>query len=971
MRALLIRYRRVWNLLLLAASLLGLYAAIGFVLLPHLAAQYASRYVHDALGRQLSIAELRFDPFRCRVELKGLALREADGTPLLALREAVLDADLLRSAWRREITLRELRLLGPDINLVVAADGRINLAQLVPPSSEPPPQSTAPPPPVHIGQLMIDEGRLAFSDHSRAEVFRTTFAPIRFSLANFRTAPGATSALAFSAVSAADERIEWNGDIGVQPLGSTGTFRVQNLQLRTIDDYLQDQLPVRLANGSLDLDGQYRLQLQPKLGLELELPQTTLRALAINTRRSRGDSGPIAVRELGVAGVKLSLEPRKVEVQTVTLSGVQLDLQRRADGSFNLAQLVTPAPAASAAPAAATKPPAEAAAANDSVAAAAEAPWQIAVQRIELADSALRFEDRSVSPAARFTLAPLALRIDGYHSGKDAVLQLDARTGINQSGRLQARGELRLDPLSTAMDLTLGDIALPAVQPYLSPHTTLQLDRGALSAKLRLSYGAAQTPQLRVAGDIGVAQLVTRDRPKGAPLLRWQQLDLKNLAYTQAPDRLEIERIALRGPQARVVIDAERKLNLTQLTPAAPSPAAKPSATAAGPANPPAAAASAKPPMPIRIGSLRVDGGVLDFADRSIEPSFAATIVQLGGGISSISSTPGTRSSIDLKGSLDRYAPVTISGSAALLDPTAHTDLRLSFRNIELAVFNPYSGKFAGYNIAKGKLTTELGYTIEQRQLSAEHHVVIDQLEFGEKTDSKDAAPLPVKLAAALLKDRHGVIDLQLPVRGSLDDPEFKYGALVWKVLGNTLSKIVSAPFAALGRLFGGGEELAYVDFAPGSATLDADQQAKLGKLAQALIERPQLKLDIPVTQAADDAEGLAAAAVQARLPQLAVEDTARLRAMEKLYAELYRSAIRYPAAAKTVPEQLAFITPALRSALAATPPQLEALAQQRAQAVQAALLAHSEIAAERIFITAGRAAVMHDARVRMELKLQ
>ena len=180
---------------------------------------------------------------------------------------------------------------------------------------------------------------------------------------------------------------------------------------------------------------------------------------------------------------------------------------------------------------------------------------------------------------------------------------------------------------------------------------------------------------------------------------------------------------------------------------------------------------------------------------------------------------------------------------------------------MELTTFNPYSGKFAGYNISKGKLSTELRYKVEDRKLDAQHHIVVDNLEFGDKTDSKDAAPIPIKLAVALLKDRQGVIDLQLPVSGSLDDPKFRLGPIIWKALLGLLTKIVTAPFAALGALFGGGEELAYVDFQPGSAELPANQIEQLDKLAQALAERPQLRLDVPVTLlAAQDSKAIAAA---------------------------------------------------------------------------------------------------------------
>jgi hypothetical protein len=245
--------------------------------------------------------------------------------------------------------------------------------------------------------------------------------------------------------------------------------------------------------------------------------------------------------------------------------------------------------------------------------------------------------------------------------------------------------------------------------------------------------------------------------------------------------------------------------------------------------------------------------GVADFTDHSVEPTFSTAIYGLKGSVVGLSSDPSSRATVSLDGSVDRYAPVSIKGKVNVLSAATFTDIAISFSNIELPTFNPYSGKFAGYNIAQGKLTTTMEYHVENRKLDAKHHIVVDQLEFGAATESKQAVPLPIKLAVSLLKDRNGVIDLELPVGGSLDDPTFRIGPIIWKVFVNLIEKVVTAPFAALGKLFGGGPELSYVDFPAGAATLGPDQAQKLSQLASALVERPQLKLDVPLHTQADD----------------------------------------------------------------------------------------------------------------------
>jgi Domain of Unknown Function (DUF748) len=388
--------------------------------------------------------------------------------------------------------------------------------------------------------------------------------------------------------------------------------------------------------------------------------------------------------------------------------------------------------------------------------------------------------------------------------------------------------------------------------------------------------------------------------------------------------------------------------------------------------------------MPVRIRSVVIQEGNVDFSDHSVEPNFSATILGLTGGASGLSSDEASRADVKLSGTVDRYAPVDITGRFNLLSAALFTDVAANFHNMELTTFNPYSGKYAGYSISKGKLTTELHYKVENRKLDAQHHIVLDQLEFGAATDSKDKVPLPVRLAAALLKDRHGIIDINLPVRGSLDDPEFRIRPIVWKAFVGLMDKAVTAPFHLLGSLFGRGEEIAFVDFSPGSATLAADQKDKLETLAKGLIERPQLRLDIPLqTLSAADDEALARTQLDAALVPLlspsgstaVVTQEQRLTALTQLYQQQFGNAPVFPpgpSEADAVVPHVAFLEKELRPRFNPTSDQRTQLARSRADVVQAAVLANTEIAPERLFLTersSGKTAV--PGTVRMEFSLE
>lgn len=954
MRALPKVSRRIWIGLGVVIALLLVYTLAGFFGVPWLARSLLTTQVEEKMQRRLALGEVHFNPYTLVARVEGFALSEADGTPLLAFRELLVDARLA-SLWQRAIHLSQVRLSEPDVSLLIEADGSVNLAKLAPPSEQE--QTPAEPgalPKILIDQLAVEDGRLVFEDRSRAQPFRTTLQPIRFSLADFGTAAGHENAYEFSGSTAAGEKLQWSGDFSLQPLASSGTFAVQGLQAQTVGGYLQQQLPFVLAGGVADFSGSYRLGIDPALSLDLQLPLVVLKQFALAERAAPAAQPPLSLAQLRLLQLGVSLQKRELSIERIEVDAPQARVQREANGSLSLSRLF-------------------AAAATEPQPATTEAPWRISAGSVQLNDGSFSIEDRAVTPAAHFELSPVAATVSGYSSDADARLRIAATATIDRNSQLQADGELQLQPLSAKLNLGLSGFALASLQPYVAQATTLQLRAGVLAVKGTLDYAApaAGTAQLAFSGDLAIEELHTIDSRLGQDLLRWGRLDVNGIDYRQTPQTLVIDSVALRSPYARVAIAADRTLNFAGIIKPAPA----------------ATAGTNSAPLKLSVKKISVQSGVADFSDRSIQPSFATGIVELRGSVTGLSSEPGARAKVKLQGDVDRYSPVLIEGTVNPFSAAQYTDLALSFRNIELTTFNPYSGKFAGYNITKGKLTTELRYRIKDRQLQAEHHVSIDNIEFGDATGSKQAVPVPIKLAVALLKDRRGVIDLDLPVRGSLDDPTFKIGPVVWKAVTGLLSRIVTAPFSALGSLFGGGsdQELAWLDFAPGSSELDAASKDKLDKLGKALAARPQLKLDVPLTaSAAADRPALARSSLAQRVPKtdaagLTPENAEkeRLRALERAYKEIADEKPRYPQAVEDADkaarnrERIAWLEQQLSDRLAPNAEAIDLLGRSRAQTVRAALLATPDLSAERIFVVAGEANVGVGGAVRMELKLK
>ena len=743
--------------------------------------------------------------------------------------------------------------------------------------------------------------------------------------------------------------------------------------------------------------------------------------LAIRPRQS--DTDWITVPSLLVSGTTVDLAKRRAHVDSLSLTGVKLATWLEPDGSFNLLKLAqSPAPVAAGVPASgggatpatgATQTPAAPPPGTPPPA----APWTFDLREFALRGASISAEDRSTSPAVKVLLAPLSLKATGVSLDLSKPVAVDFETRINETGSMSAKGDVTPQPLSANLALKLNGIELKTVQPYIAQRTSMTLLGGRLSGDAKVRYGAKK-PVLRVAGDISIAGLHTVDNALHDDFINWERLDVSGVTFEHDPDRLDIEQVLARKLYARVIVEPDTSLNVKRVlagpgatviaqvlpggAPVAATAAIKPEPerrrhVAKGSAPPAVAAPAATLPMPMAIKKIVLHASQAKFADLSVQPNFATGIQNIEGTVLGLSSRANSRAKVDIHGAVDTFSPVAITGEVNVLGPALYTDLSMSFRNMELSTFNPYSGKFAGYNITKGKLTTLLHYKVEGRKLDAQHHITVDQLEFGDRTQSKDAVSLPVKLAVALLKDRNGVIDLDIPVSGTIDDPSFKLGPLIWKVVLNILEKAVTAPFALLGSLFGGGPDLQFIDFQPGAADLNPAAADKGRAMVKALTERPQLKIEVPIAWVADlDRPALAekrflaqvrdaqadkagrkkSAAAAPDFEQM--DPAARVEVLTPLYVKDMGGEPKYPESVTSIkpkPELAAakadFLTQALHAHITISDADLTALGQRRAMAIQQALLAGTQVDPARVFLVANGKAKNQDGGVRLEMSLK
>ena len=467
---------------------------------------------------------------------------------------------------------------------------------------------------------------------------------------------------------------------------------------------------------------------------------------------------------------------------------------------------------------------------------ATETGWHYQVKKLELSGFSAAFRDESVAPAADLAFEDIALGLEGISDDWKIALPLRASFKAHSGGSFEAEG--KITPAEPAADiwLKLTELSLIPAQPYLSTVAKLNLVDGRLSTEGRVSYN---TKGVGYQGSFALNNLRLNEAESGNLFLTWKSLGSREFKIT--PKTLDIGELTLSGLDTQLIINKDKTLSFSRVL---KQPA---SAASMKLASPPATSTPTAPAHPfiVNIDRFRVNKSEMDFADYSLALPFGTRIHNLKGIVTGISSQPGAPGQLELDGQVDDYGLARAVGQIDFLNPTDSMDLKVVFRNVEMTRLTPYSATFAGRKIASGKLSLNLEYKIHQRQLQGENQVTMDQLVLGDRVESPEAKNLPLDLAIAILQDSDGRIDLGLPVSGSLDDPQFSYGAIIWKAIVNVFTKIATAPFRALGALFGGGEKFESIVFEAGNAHLTPPEREKLVQLAAALNKRPNLSIEI------------------------------------------------------------------------------------------------------------------------------
>jgi len=990
--------RRLRKFLIWSASLFAVFIVFAFFGLPPLVKSILIKRLSAAIHREVSIQKVNINPFTLSVTVRGFIAKDrASSETFASFDELFLNLQGL-SALRLALIVKEIRVSQPFIRVVRHKDNSYNFSDLLAADES---QKTDAKLPLQfsLNNIQILNGSVDFRDEPKQK--KHTVRGANISIPFLSNLPYLVETFVHPAFSATINDTQYALGGKTKPFAASREtafdIKIDNFDIAYYFPYVPVETAFTILSGYMDAQ------------IQVSFVQQT------NGQGALGLKGDLAIKEVSIHDtrnsplIKLPLlnitissaEPfvKRFHVARVSLESPELHIRRNSTGAFNVASLFPRKKEMQQGPGIETD----------------GAPLSIDVDEVRIVGGKLSFSDQSSMLASGTVLKAddeEKINSEGKKPGEGVTLKaedvnlraakLSTREGqrsdvalsfsFKPKGRVVTKGSIGLYPLFAQLAVDLKNVDIRLVQPYFTDRVEITVTNGGVSSSgnLLITDKKGVGPQMTYKGDASLSRFSSIDKAHAEDFLTWESLSLGGLTVGYNPTSLRIQSVALSDFFARVIIYPDGSINLQQTIYAKPEHAAPVTATAPRMPDAPSQAPD-KDGQDTRIQKITLQGGRIDFTDRFVKPNFSLKLVEMGGSISGLSSEENTLADVELRGKVDQ-APLEIMGKINPLRQDFFIDLKAKFRDIDLSPMTPYSTKYIGYTIQKGKLGFDVSYLIVKKKVDAQNKVFFDQLTLGDRVENATATNLPVRLAIALLKDRKGEIRLEIPVTGSLDDPQFSIWKVIVQIIVNLFARAATSPFALLGATFGGGEELSYLDFDYGSATITKPNAQKLDTLIKALSERPSLKLEIEGhIDAEKDKEGLRQHFFNRKLqaqklkehvkqggPALSVDEIKVEPQEYEKYLTMAYKAEKFPKPRNFLGLEKSLPVPEMEKLMhtniAVSDDDMRALASQRAMRVKEVILQSGKIEPERIFViqpkslSPERREMVKDSRVDLRL---
>lgn len=838
------------------------FSVAGFFVVPPIARSVFEKQVSAALHRDVSIKAVRVNPYTLSVTIQGFTMKERTGTEIfLSFDELYVNAEIM-SLFRRALVIRELKLSKPYVRVVRNKDESYNFTDVIKGSAADAGGSSKPKlVTFSVNNIAILDGSVDFIDvpkgvqHTVRDMRITIpFISNRATHANIFVKPE------FSAVI--------NGD-PYSIKGQTKPFAeshetyldlvAQDIDIPAYLDYIPVRLNFKLPSGSVDVKVRITFtQSKDKMTALSVTGDVSVRKLVVNDVSNKPI---IRLKSLDVGITSLEPYLKTIKLSNVTVQSPEITAIRDKNGSFNISELL---------PKTVEEPEKQPQSAAIQKKESTQSVF-FSVDRLKIEEGRIAFKDLVPPGPVDVSVQKMNLTLDMISTEKDNKGVVDLSLIVGRKGSFTAKGTIGINPLSGELAINAKFIPIAPFQHYFNDRIKIYITGGGISSagKVTLAFDESGTPKVKFTGNLLVSDFSSVDQETAGDFLKWKALSFGSVNAGYNPTVLSVNDVSISDFYTRIIIYKDSTANLQKIfsreaaaqdQPAVVGIALQTEEKKEQKEAPPADKQAPANVLPdVIIGNITLQGGAVDFTDMHVQPTFSANLTELGGKVSRFILGKDQDSEVEVRGKINQFIPLQIAGRINPAKDNLLIDLTGIVRDFEMTDMTPYSGKYIGYAIEKGKLSLDLKYSIVGKKLDSRNVIFFDQLTLGDRVESPDAIKAPVKLAIALLKDRSGQIKLDIPVSGSIDDPKFRIGPIIWKVIMNLIVKAATAPFALISALFGGGgEQLSYIEFDYGSVKLTDAATKKIETVTKALSERPALKLDIEgYVSPEEDKEGL------------------------------------------------------------------------------------------------------------------
>jgi hypothetical protein len=677
-----------------------------------------------------------------------------------------------------------------------------------------------------VDEITLNRGIIRFDDQGNAEPFEAILNPVDIKIKGLSTQENTESVYEVSMLSEAGESIAMSGTLSLNPMVAQLHVSIQDLKVPMYTPYYSEIITPRVVGGNLDLaaDISYARK-DNRNALTADNITLLFDSIAVN---EKNNAKLLAVPSLSIRETSLDLDGQQLIVGDISLNGGELHLVRQKEGLIILKELFRPREDQKEEINVEKK---------DTV-----SPWITILQKGTIDQFSIVLMDYIPVEPTTVVIDNIRLEVENLSTAENTKGEVALDLRIDKKGLFSLKGGVGVKPFSASWAVSLAELHVKTLQPYFAEKVNLVIGDGVigLEGQITASQDKGKEMSSSFLGKGVIEKFASFDPLAGEEFFKWKELRLDGVEYDSNKFALRIKEVTWQDFYNKIALFEDGTLNLQTImkgldgsdtTVQQKSVQEKPTREELS--------------LFVKIDAVKLENGKFDFLDRKISPHYAVSLSEIMGTIKGLSSQVGDMAEADISGKLDQQAPLHITGKLNPLSKEVYADITVDFKNIELSPTTPYTGKYIGYTVAKGKLSLELKYLVEARKITGNNKAFLDQFTLGETVESPDSLNLPINLAIALLKNRDGEITLNVPVQGDLDDPDFSIGSIVFKAIVNLIAKAATSPFALLGALIPEGEELQYVEFAYGSTLLEEKYLTGLGTIAKALYERPALRMDI------------------------------------------------------------------------------------------------------------------------------